>query len=256
MRAAGISLAGLFGLLFGSFANVVIYRVPKRESVVRPPSRCGNCGTEIKPRDNIPVLSWILLGGKCRNCSARISVRYPFVEALTAGLFALSAARLDPTDLIAYLPLMWVLVVLSFIDIDHKLLPNRVVVPALATELVLFAIAGLLGPGLDSYLGAVIGMAGGFGFFLVLALIQPRGMGMGDVKLSAMLGLALGYLGWERVLVGFFLSFFIGAIGGIALIAARRGDRKSYIPFGPYMALGTIIAVLYGGPLVDLWLRR
>lgn len=256
MRALGIGLASLFGLLFGSFANVVIYRVPKRESVVRPPSRCPSCGKDILARDNIPVLSWMFLRGKCRNCGARISPRYPFVEALTGALFGLAAATLDPTDLIAYLPLAWVLVVLSFIDIDHKLLPNRIVLPALSAELVLFALAAALGPGMDAYLGALAGMAGGFGAFFVLALISPRGMGMGDVKLAAVLGLALGYFGTARTFIGFFLGFLIGAAGGIALIAARKGGMKSYIPFGPYMAVGALISIFFGAPLVDAWLQR
>jgi leader peptidase (prepilin peptidase) / N-methyltransferase len=256
VRAAGIAIASLFGLLFGSFANVVIYRVPKRESIVRPPSRCGSCGTEIRPRDNIPVLSWILLRARCRTCGTRISVRYPAVEALTAALFGLAAATLDATDLIAYLPLVFALIVLSFIDIDHKLLPNRIVIPTLVAELVLFAVSAAVGPGARAYITALAGMGGAFLFFFLLALISPGGMGMGDVKLSAVLGLALGYFGWARTVLGLFLGFFIGSIGGIALIMARRGGRKTQIPFGPYMALGALIAVFFGGPLVDLWLQR
>lgn len=256
MRAAGIAMAGLFGLLFGSFANVVIYRVPKRESIVRPPSRCGSCGTLIKAYDNIPVLSWVLLRGRCRSCKARISPRYALVEALTGALFALAAARLEPWDLIAFLPLFLVLVVLTFIDIDHKLLPNRIVIPAFVTEIILFGVAAALGPGMGDWVRAVAGAAVGFGGFFLLALISPRGMGMGDVKLAALLGLSLGYLGWGRLAVGFFLAFFIGAVGGIALIVAKRGGMKSQIPFGPYLALGTVLAVLWGEPIVRAWLGQ
>lgn len=256
MRVVTVGLAALFGLMFGSFANVVIYRVPKRESVVRPPSRCGNCGEQILARDNIPVVSWMLLRAKCRRCGVAISPRYPLVEALTATLFGLTASRLSGADLIAFLPLVWVLVVLSLIDIDHKLLPNRIVLPALASEAVLLGVSAALGRGAHAYLSALIGMVGAFGFFFALALISPRGMGMGDVKLSAMIGLALGFLGWEHVVVGLFLGFFAGAVGGIALIVIRRGGMKSTIPFGPYMALGAVLSVLYGGPIADAWLRR
>lgn len=257
MHAIVVGLAALFGLLFGSFANVVIYRVPKRESIVRPPSRCGECGTQIAARDNIPVLSWLMLGGRCRRCKTRISVRYPAVEALTAILFALTAARLPATDLVSFIPLVWVLIVLSFIDIDHKLLPNRIVLPALAVEAVLLAVsAGFGSGGAHAYIRALAGMAGAFLFFFALALISPRGMGMGDVKLSAVLGLALGYFGWEWVLLGLFLGFLLGAVGGIALILARRAGMKSEIPFGPYMALGALAAILYGDPLVRAWLGR
>src|SRR5207245_2914009 len=138
MIAAGILLAVLGGLVFGSFANVVVHRVPLKQSIVRPGSRCPSCGVEVRTRDNIPVVSWLLLRGRCRKCGARISARYPAIEILTAVLFGLAAWRIRPaTDLIAYVPLLWVLVVLSFIDLEHKLLPNRIVIPALATGVVL-----------------------------------------------------------------------------------------------------------------------
>jgi leader peptidase (prepilin peptidase) / N-methyltransferase len=255
--AAGVILAVVMGLAFGSFANVVVHRVPLKQSIVRPASRCPSCGVALHARDNIPVVSWLLLKGKCRNCGARISPRYPAIEILTAFLFGLAAWRIRPsTNLIAYLPLLWVLVVLSFIDLEHKLLPNRIVVPSFVTGVVLLGIAAALGPGVSAWVRALFGAAVAFGAFFVLALISPRGMGMGDVKLSAVLGLALGYLGWPRLLVGFFFSFLAGAIGGIALIAARRAGMKSEVPFGPYLALGTIVSVLFGGPIVRVWLHQ
>lgn len=259
---AAAALAGLAGLVLGSFANVVVHRVPRRESLVRPPSRCPACETPISPRDNVPVLSWILLRGRCRHCGARIAWRYPAVELLTGALFALAVLRLPQEaghtrwDLLPYVPLMFVLVVLSFIDLEHKILPNRIVLPALALEAALFGAASVAGPGLDAWLGALAGGAGGFGFFLLLAIVSPRGMGMGDVKLSALLGLALGYLGWERVFVGFFLAFVAGALFGIGLMLVRRAGRKSQVPFGPWLALGAVVAVLWGGPVADAWLRR
>ena len=256
MLAAGVILAVVMGLAFGSFANVVVHRVPLKQSIVRPASRCPSCGMELKARDNIPVVSWLLLRGKCRNCGARISPRYPVIEILTAVLFGLAAWRIKPsTDLIAYLPLLWVLVVLSFIDLEHKLLPNRIVVPAFVAGVVLLGIAAALGPGAGAWFRALLGAAIGFAFFFTLALISPRGMGMGDVKLSAVLGLSLAYLGWGRLLVGFFIAFLAGALGGIGLIAARRAGMKSEVPFGPYLALGTVISVLFGAPIVHAWLR-
>jgi len=255
--AAGIALAALMGLVFGSFANVVVHRVPLKQSIVKPASRCPSCGVELRARDNIPVLSWLLLRGKCRNCGVRISPRYPAIEILTAALFGLAAWRIRPSsDLIAYLPLLWVLVVLSFIDLEHKLLPNRIVVPSFVSGVALLAIAAAFGPGIGPWVRALLGAAAAFATFFILALISPRGMGMGDVKLSAVLGLALTYLGWPRLLVGFFISFAAGAVGGIAMIAARRAGMKSEVPFGPYLALGTIVAVLFGGPIVRAWLHQ
>ena len=257
MLAAGVILAVVMGLAFGSFANVVVHRVPLKQSIVRPASRCPSCGVALRARDNIPVVSWLLLRGKCRNCGARISPRYPAIEILTAVLFGLAAWRIRPaTNLIAYLPLLWVLVVLSFIDLEHKLLPNRIVVPSFVAGVALLGIAAALGPGLGAWVRALLGAAVGFSVFFILALISPRGMGMGDVKLSAVLGLALAYLSWPRLLVGFFISFAAGAVGGIGLIAARRAGMKSEVPFGPYLALGTTVTILFGGPIVRAWLHH
>ncbi|MBI4728876.1 MAG: prepilin peptidase [Acidobacteria bacterium] len=256
------ALAALVGAAFGSFANVAVYRVPRRESLVRPRSRCPSCGAQIAARDNVPVVSWLLLRGRCRRCRAPISARYPAVEALTALLFALVALRLPSEgggsrwDLLPYLPLMLVLVILSFIDLEHRVLPNRIVLPAIAVEIALFAVAAWRGPGLDAWVRGVEAGGAAFAFFMVLALISPRGMGMGDVKLSALLGLALGYLGWGRLLVGFFLAFVLGALVGLALIARGRAGMKSHVPFGPSLALGAVIGVLYGGPIVERWLGR
>ena len=194
MEAAGIALATLLGLIFGSFANVVVHRVPLKESIVHPGSRCPSCGVALRPRDNIPVVSWLALRGRCRNCGARISPRYPAIEILTGALFGLAAWRIRPTsDLIAYLPLLWVLVVLSFIDLEHKLLPNRIVFPSLIAGVVLLGVAAAFGPGINAWVRALAGAAIAFVTFLALAIISPRGMGMGDVKLAAVLGLSLAY---------------------------------------------------------------
>ena len=252
----GIILAGLGGLVLGSFANVVIHRVPRNESIVRPGSRCPHCGAAIRPHDNVPVASWVLLRGRCRGCGHHISVRYPLIELLTGVVFALTAWRVaESTDLIAYLPLAWVLIVLSGIDIDHKLLPNRIVVPAGGAMVGLLGVAAALGPGAGAWVRALAGGAAAFGGFLVMALISPRGMGMGDVKLSAVLGLALAYLGWDHLFIGIFLAFLAGALGGLIVVALRKGGMKTEIPFGPYLAIGTMLAVLWGEPIARAWLR-
>lgn len=253
----GIIAAGLAGLVLGSFANVVVHRVPRKESLVRPGSRCPACGAPVRPRDNIPILSWVMLRGRCRTCGARISIRYPALELITGLVFALTVLRLPrETDLISYLPFAWVLVVLAFIDLEHKILPNRIVLPSILGMAALLAVSAALGPGMQAWLRALAAGAAGFTFFFALAVISPRGMGMGDVKLAAVLGMALGYFSWPDVFVGFFLSFAAGAVGGLALIVARRAGMRSEVPFGPWLALGTIIGVLWGEPLVDLWLGR
>ncbi|MCA1830082.1 MAG: A24 family peptidase [Actinomycetota bacterium] len=259
MTPTGVTIAGVGGLLFGSFANVVVWRVPRKESIVSPGSRCPGCARALAWYENIPLVSWVALRGRCRTCKAAISIRYPIVELLMGALFALFAARLTrTTDLIAYLPLVWALVVLSFIDAEHKLLPNKIVYPTTVAGVVLLAIAAALGPGIGRFGTALIGGAAAFVFFFLIALVYPAGMGMGDVKLSFLLGMMLGYLpkAGARVFLGLFLGFFIGAVGGIALIAARKGGRKSQIPFGPYLVAGTIIGVLWGGNLIQVWLGR
>ena len=257
MRFAGLILAGVGGLLFGSFANVVVWRVPRRESIVRPPSHCPNCNAQLRWYENVPVLSWVAQGARCRHCGVHVSARYPAVELVTGALFVLAAAILPRSrDLVAYLPLFWVLVVLSFVDLDHKILPNRIVLPSIAAGVALFGLSAALGPGVESWVRALEGGAAAFGAFFVIALIAPAGMGMGDVKLSALLGMALGYLSWSRVYIGLMAGFFAGAIGGVILIATRRGGMKTQVPFGPYLAFGTVVGILWGGWIARVWLGR
>jgi leader peptidase (prepilin peptidase) / N-methyltransferase len=243
---------GLFGLLVGSFLNVVIVRVPQRASVVRPRSRCPGCGTQLAERDNVPVVSWLLLRGRCRTCAEPISVRYPLVEAATGGLFAAAAVRFGwSAELPAYLLLFGVLLAVSAIDLEHFLVPNRIVYPAVVAELALFAVAtagdGDLGDLGRALLGAVLASGG----LLVLNLAYPRGMGMGDVKLAVLLGLALGWLGLGHVALGMFLGFLLGSVVGVGLVATGVRDRKAHIPFAPFLAAGTVLAVLVGQPLLD-----
>jgi leader peptidase (prepilin peptidase)/N-methyltransferase len=247
-------LAGLGGLAVGSYANSLIERVPGKDSLVGIGPRCASCRHELEPRDRIPVWSWVTLRGRCRKCGEPISWRAPVVELLTGLLFALAALRLRHTDLVAYLPFMFVLVPLSFIDLERKILPNAIVLPSIAIGAILLALAAALGPGAEPWGRAVLGGFIGFAGFLAIAIIYPAGMGMGDVKFSALLGMYLGYLGWGRLFVGFFTGFLIGAVGGVALMLAGRGGRKTQIPFGPYLALGAVIGILAGGPIANAWL--
>jgi leader peptidase (prepilin peptidase)/N-methyltransferase len=243
---------GLLGLLVGSFLNVVVVRVPQRLSVVRPRSRCPGCGTQLAERDNVPVLSWLLLRGRCRTCAEPISMRYPLVEAATGALFAAAALRFGwSAELPAYLLLFAVLLAVSAIDLEHFLVPNRIVYPAVVAEVALFTLA-TAGDGELGDLGrALLGAALASGGLLALALAYPRGMGMGDVKLAVLLGLGLGWLSLGHVALGLFLGFLLGSLVGVGLVATGVRSRKAHIPFAPFLAAGTVVAVLVGQPLLD-----
>jgi leader peptidase (prepilin peptidase)/N-methyltransferase len=257
MTAFLVVVCGLGGLLIGSFLNVVIWRVPRGESIISPPSACPSCGERIRPRDNVPVVSWLLLWGRCRSCHAPISARYPLVELLTGLVFAVLAARIGAeAELPAFLYLGAIGVALALIDLDVKRLPNAIVLPSYAVAGVLLGAAAVFGHDLGSFLRAVLGMAALFGLYFVLALVYPAGMGFGDVKLAGVLGLYLGWLGWGEVVSGGFLGFLLGGVVGGALMVARRAGRKSQIPFGPFMLAGAFAAILWGGALADLYLDR
>jgi leader peptidase (prepilin peptidase)/N-methyltransferase len=250
-----VVLVALTGLVVGSFLNVVIWRVPRGESIVSPPSHCPGCERPVRPRDNIPVVSWLLLRGRCRDCGEPISRRYPLVEAGTAVVFVLLALRigLEP-ELVAFLYLGAIGVALALIDIDVKRLPNAIVLPSYVVAGVLLTVAAVVDGAWDDLLRSVLAMAALYGFYFLLALVYPKGMGFGDVKLAGVLGLYLGWLGWAEVVTGGFLGFLFGGVGGVLLIAVRRAGRKSMIPFGPYMLAGALVAILCGGALADLYL--
>ena len=240
-------LCGLLGLLVGSFLNVVVWRVPRGESVVRPPSACPACAAPVRPRDNVPVVSWVLLRGRCRDCEAPVSPRYPFVELATAALFVVMALRfgLDPV-LPAFLYLAAVGLALALIDLDCKRLPNVLTLPSYPVVGVLLGVAALLGSDSGDLVRALLGGAAMYAVYFALCFAYPAGMGFGDVKLSGVLGLGLGWLGWGAWSVGLFLGFLLGAVFGLGLIAARRGGRKTAVPFGPFMLAGALVAVLAG----------
>lgn len=254
MTVAVASVCAVLGLAVGSFLNVVIHRVPRKESVVTPRSRCPGCGTEIASRDNVPVLSWLVLRGRCRTCGMAISARYPAVELATAALFVAMALRF-PEDwaLPAFLVLAAACLAGSVIDLEHMLLPNRLVYPSLAMAAVLLAVAaGIEGewwPLARAAIGAVLAS----GFLLLLALLWPRGgaMGGGDIKLALLLGLCLGWLGLGHVALGMFLGFLLGSVAGILLLALRARAAKDHFAFGPFLAAGTLVAVWWGSQVID-----
>jgi len=255
------TMAGVFGLLIGSFLNVVIYRVPIGMSVISPASACPNCGAGIHAYDNVPVVAWLALRGKCRNCSAPISARYPLVELGTGVFFfvvslplAAQLAAIQPTvdviasgvALFAFLYLAAISIALSFIDIEHHRLPDAIVLPSYLVGIVLLATSCILVGDYDALIRAGIGLAAmAIGYF-ALALLWKGVMGLGDVKLAGVLGLYLGYSGWGALAVGSLGAFFLGGIFGLVLVLLRKTTRKSGIPFGPWMVLGAWVGILFG----------
>ncbi len=213
-------VCAVFGLVIGSFLNVVIWRVPREESVVRPPSHCPSCDAPISPRDNVPVLSWLVLRGRCRHCGTRISARYPAVELLTAAVFGAVGARFHSSIVVtALLVLAAALIALSLIDLDHLLLPNRVIYPAAAITVPLFVLAAAVDHEWHALACAGLGAVIAFALFFVIWFAAPRAMGYGDVRLSALLGFAAAYFGWQVLAVALFVPFLLGSFGGIAVAA-------------------------------------
>jgi leader peptidase (prepilin peptidase)/N-methyltransferase len=241
------AFAGISGAVIGSFLNVVVYRLPIGQSLVKPRSHCPSCDTPVAPRDNVPLLSWLFLKGRCRHCGETISARYPAVELLTALCFvAVVLARGFHAELIALIPFTAALIAITFIDLEHKIVPNRIVAPAAIYGLVTAAAVRT-----DTLPELLIAGAGAFTFFLVAALIHPKGMGMGDVKLAGVMGLYLGRL----VIPALFIAFVVGSVVGVVLVL-RYGmrSRKVGVPFAPFMALGGLVSMLAGQQLIDFYL--
>lgn len=242
------------GLIFGSFLTVVIHRVPRGESIVRPRSRCPRCGTEIRARDNIPVVSWLLLGGRCRTCGARISPRYPLTELATAVLFGAAAALVDPLyAAILAAPFLGLMLAIAVIDARHRIVPNRIVYPGLIVFAVAVVAGDLAGGGVDA-LDGVIGLALYAVPLLLVALAVPQGMGMGDVKLAAFIGLVLGSFGLSYVGVAAGVGVIGGGLGALIALAVLRVGRKRQIPFGPFLAGGAMVAAVAAPQIADLYL--
>jgi len=241
-------VAGLFGLLVGSFLNVCIYRLPRGRSIVWPASACGSCGRELRWFENIPIVSWAMLGARCARCKASISAQYPIVEAVTGLLFVLIVWMTPVGPLLAArLIFASALVVLFGIDLEHQILPNSITLPGIVVGFV-FALVGP--PGwLASLVGIVLGGGVLYGIaWGYYAVRREEGLGMGDVKMLAMIG---AFLGWQAVLLTLVLASFSGAIVGMAMIAVQRGSMKYALPFGTFLAIGALVAMLAGQPIID-----
>lgn len=264
-----VVLSIVLGGVIGSFANVAIYRVPRGESVVSPPSHCPNCDAPIRARHNVPVLGWLVLRGKCHDCGNPISARYPLVEAGMALAFGGVALVLAPAVaesvtaaaavaavlvLVAYLYLAAISIILTLIDLDVRRLPNTIVLPAYAVGVVLLGVAALLGGDLVPIARAAAGAGILFAVYFVAAVAYPGGMGFGDVKLAGVLGLFLGWVGWGALAVGAFSAFLLGGLFAVVMMVLKRAGRKSSIPFGPWMLLGAWVGIVFGQIIFDSYL--
>jgi leader peptidase (prepilin peptidase)/N-methyltransferase len=247
--AFAAAVAGAFGATIGSFLNVVVYRLPRAESLVSPGSRCPGCGTAVKAYDNVPVFGWLLLRGRCRSCRAPISARYPIVEALTGALaVAVVLTKHSAADVALGLVLVGVLVPIALIDLEHRIIPNKITLPAAVAAVAIGAALDLKGVPEQLIAGAGAG-----GFLLAFLLAYPRGMGMGDVKLAAVLGLFLG----RSVAVAILAAVLTGTVVG-AFVMARVGvekGRKTAVPFGPFLAIGGVIGLLAGPAIIHWYLH-
>ena len=247
-----VLFAFVFGVVCGSFLNVCIHRLPKDESIVFPGSRCPACQAPIRPWDNIPLVSYAILRGRCRGCQHPISWRYPLVEGLTGILFALTVTQYGVSLQAAFLAaFLGGLVVVSFIDLDHQIIPNVITLPGIPLGLLGGLVAGEP-PILDRLIGALAGA--GFLYLVLLyggALYGQDAMGEGDLNLIAMVG---AFLGWRAVVVTILLACLIGSVVGLGLIGFRRLGRRQHIPFGPFLSLGAVIALFWGQPLIAWYL--
>ncbi|MFI5010305.1 MAG: prepilin peptidase [Solirubrobacterales bacterium] len=239
------TFAGVLGAIVGSFLNVVAYRLPRRESLIAPASHCPSCNTPVRPYDNVPILSWLLLRGRCRSCKARISPRYPLIEA-GAALLCIGAVLTHDTaaGIALSIALVLLLVPAAVIDLEYRIIPNKLTATGVVLALVLGTALDPAGEPVRLIAGAAAG-----GFFLLAALAYPGGMGMGDVKLAAMMGLFLGAAVAPAILIALVAGVSVGA--AIVAHKGQKAGRKTAVPFGPFLALGGFVAVLAGQPIVD-----
>lgn len=243
----------LFGLMVGSFDNVAIYRIPEKKSLWGPRSFCPHCGTTIAWYDNVPLLSYFLLRRRCRHCGEPISWRYPLVELVSGLLFLAVFAKLGfgwRAELLPHLFMVTVLIIVSAIDLELQIIPNKVMYPAIPVALAAMGIVALVRGDYHIMTDSLIGAAAVAVPWAVAATVFPRGFGMGDAKLAAFTG---AILGWRAELVGFFIGVALGALVGIVLIAAKKKDRKSRLPFGPFLAAGALVAIFWGQAIWDFY---
>lgn len=257
MHALLVALAAAFGVAIGAFLTVVIDRVPRALSVWRPRPGCSSCGAPIRPRHLAPIVSYLILRGRCADCSAQIPARYPLVEALGGALFAavtawaLSVGKPELLPVLLYLAAVGL--ALAAIDIDLHRLPNALVLPSYLVVAAALSVASAATGDWWSLARAAFGAAALFGFYLLLAVIHPAGMGFGDVKLAGVLGAVTGYIGWAAVIVGAFAGFVFGALIAIGMIIARRGTASTALPFGPFMLAGAATGVVTGTQLTSVY---
>lgn len=251
-----ISLVVILGLTIGSFLNVVICRVPRGESIVHPGSHCPGCGHVLAAWENVPVLSWVLLRGHCRGCGNAISPRYPIVEILCGLLAWALYLRFGPTlEFVGFALFSYLLVALTYIDLDHQLLPDRLTLPGLGIGLIAAPLIHAHEP-LEAFGDALLGALVGGGILYLVAWSYEKaagreGMGGGDIKFLAMIG---AFLGWQGVLLTLFLGSIVGSVIGVAVMVARREDSKLALPFGPFLAIGALITLFQGDAIVAWYL--
>jgi len=242
------------GLLIGSFLNVCIYRIPKEESIVFPPSHCAKCRTRLKPIDLVPIISYIFCKGKCRYCKEKISLQYPIIELLTGLIFLLSLTKFGLSmDFLFYIILFSILIVISGIDYHHQIIPDSLVlitfVLGIGLKLTLFSIDGQAIDIINSSSGLLIGG----GFLLLVAIVSRGGMGGGDIKLMAALGF---WIGWKYTILALLLSFIIGGILSLGLLITKVKSRGEFIPFGPFLVIGFIVTALWGARIFNWYLSK
>lgn len=255
METSVALIAGLLGLAIGSFVNVIAYRVPLGKSVVAPPSACPRCDAPIRPKDNVPVVSWLVLRGRCRDCGERISLRYPVVEAFTGLAFAGTVVVIGVNwALPAYLFFVAVSIALSLTDIDHKRIPNRILYPSVPIGVALLAVGAFGEGGWQDFGRALAGAALYFGWWLLVAIITRGGFGMGDVKLAFFLGLFTTFISWRVLVVSAFAGVLIGGLISLVLLLSGRKSRRDQVPFGPSLIAGAWVAIVWGAEIVDFWM--
>ena len=250
----GINIVLIFilGLIVGSFSNVCIYRIPRNESIIFPASHCPKCRSNISPKDNIPILSYILLKGRCRNCKSKISIQYPIVEFLTGLIYLIIylGYGLSIQSLI-YIILSSSLIIIAFIDLNEQIIPEAISLPGMVIGLILSFFVPYI-----SFINSALGVLVGGGIILVIglagsAIFKKEAMGGGDVKLAAMIG---AFLGWRYIIISLFLGFFLGALAGIFLILSKIKSREDVVPFGPFIVLGSLITLLWGENIISWYL--
>ena len=243
-----IILIFILGMIVGSFSNVCIYRIPRNESIIYPASHCPKCRSNISLKDNIPLISYILLKGRCRNCKSKISIRYPVVELLT-GLIYLIIYLIYGLSIqsLIYIILSSALIIIAFIDLNEQIVPDVISLPGIVIGFIISFFVPYI-----SFINSALGVFVGGGIILVIGLVgsvifKKEAMGGGDVKLAAMIG---AFLGWRYIIISLFLGFFLGAVAGIFLIVSKIKNKEDVVPFGPFIALGSMITLLWGEKII------